>query len=194
MTAPSFFPERIPEIDHDWTLFLDRDGIINKEIVGGYVLSKTQFTFETGATEAIQILSGLFRRIFIVSNQRGVGKGLMTQIALDELTDFMLQTLTQNGGKIDEVFYCTSVNDDDLMRKPNEGMALLAKEKYPEIHFNKSIMVGNMPSDMLFGRKIGAFTVYIPTRAEMPEPASVDASFKSLLEFAKAFHIPPTYA
>lgn len=183
--------KKLPDIDHEWTLFLDRDGIINKEIIGGYILSKADFIFENGATDALQILSRLFQRIFVVSNQRGVAKGLMTKQALDELTEFMLLEIKEKGGRVDEVFYCTALHEDDLMRKPNKGMALLAKDKYPEIAFTKSIMVGNMPSDMLFGRKIGAFTVYVPTRMdETPEPDSVDASFKTLLDFAKAFQLP----
>lgn len=184
-------PKKLPLIDQDWTLFLDRDGIINKEIIGGYILSKADFIFENGATDALQILSRLFLRIFIVSNQRGVGKGLMTKQALEEVTEFMLLEIKEKGGRVDEVFYSTALHEDDIMRKPNEGMALLAKEKYPEIDFHKSIMVGNMPSDMIFGKKIGALTVYIPTRTdETPEPGSVDTSFKTLLDFAKAFQMP----
>jgi len=187
----NFSPKTLPAIDHEWTLFLDRDGIINNEIIGGYILSKADFVFENGATDALEILSKLFRRIFIVSNQRGVGKGLMTKQALDELTDYMLFEIKEKGGRVDEVFYCTALLEDDIMRKPNEGMALLAKDQYPEIALHKSIMVGNMPSDMLFGRKIGAFTVYVPTRTdEMPDPDSIDASFKTLLDFAKAFQMP----
>jgi histidinol phosphatase-like enzyme len=66
-------------------------------------------------------------------------------------------------------------------------MALQAKADFPEIDFTKSIMVGNMPSDMWFGRNIGAYTVYIPTRPdESPDESTVDASYKNLLAFATA--------
>ena len=65
-------------------------------------------------------------------------------------------------------------------------MALQAKNDFPGIDFNKSIVVGNMPGDMWFGRNIGAYTVYIPTREEEnPESHTVDARYKNLLAFAE---------
>lgn len=187
INATPVFYTPLPDITSGWTLFLDRDGIINKEIIGGYVLSFDAFQLEEGALDALKILQHYFSRIFVVSNQRGVGKNLMTQSDLDIITDRMQSAIHNYGGRIDEVFYATSVNTDDEMRKPNKGMALLAKSKHPEISFSKSIMVGNMPSDMQFGRNIGAYTVYVPTRSEeTPLQENVDASCKSLLAFAQA--------
>lgn len=187
INATPVFYTPLPDITSDWTLFLDRDGIINKEIIGGYVLSFDAFQFEEGALDALKILQQYFTRIFVVSNQRGVGKNLMTQSDLDRITDKMQLAIHNYGGRIDEVFYATSVNSDDEMRKPNKGMALLAKRKYPAISFSKSMMVGNMPSDMQFGRNIGAYTVYVPTRLEeVPLKENVDANCKSLLALARA--------
>ena len=101
----------------------------------------------------------------------------------------MLLAIEEAGGKIDQVFYCTSLNNEDPNRKPNSGMALQAKQMFPEIDFSKSMMVGNMPSDMWFGKNIGAYTVYLPTRQhENPEAHTVDASYKDLLAFAEALY------
>jgi histidinol-phosphate phosphatase family protein len=177
----------LPIIDPSWTLFLDRDGVINEDVVGDYIKEWESFVFKAGTLEAMARLRNLFVRIIIVSNQRGVEKGLMTQLELDRITNNMQLTIEEAGGKVDQVFYCTSLNNQDPNRKPNSGMAFQAKTMFPEIDFAKSIMVGNMPSDMWFGRNIGAYTVYLPTRPnENPEAHTVDACYKDLLAFANA--------
>jgi histidinol-phosphate phosphatase family protein len=176
----------LPKIDHSWTLFLDRDGVINEDVVGDYIKEWESFVFKSGTLESLAMLAPLFAHIIIVSNQRGVEKGLMTRAELDRITHNMQLAIEEAGGKIDHAFYCTSLNNEDPNRKPNSGMAVQAKEMFPEINFAKSIMVGNMPGDMWFGRNIGAYTVYLPTRPdENPEAHTVDACYKDLLAFAK---------
>ena len=69
----------LKEVKHDWTLFLDRDGVINDERISEYVLNWEQFIFSKGVLEALKILAGRFKRIIIISNQRGVAKQLMTE-------------------------------------------------------------------------------------------------------------------
>ena len=175
----------LPQIDKSWTLFLDRDGVINEDVVDDYVKKREEFIFREGTLTALRILKPLFARIIIVSNQRGVEKGLMTANDLEDITEFMLSTIQKADGNIDRVFYCTAINNENPNRKPNSGMADQAKAEFPEINFSKSIMVGNMPGDMLFGKKIGAFTVYLPTRAEeSPKENTVDIVYKDLLAFA----------
>jgi histidinol-phosphate phosphatase family protein len=175
---------QLPVIDNSWTLFLDRDGVINEEVVGDYIRNWEEFQFRPGSLEALQLLATLFSRIVVVSNQRGVGKGLMTMDELNHITQNMLLKTEEAGGKIDAVYYCTSTDNKDINRKPSSGMALQAKNQFPEIDFAKSIMVGNMPGDMWFGRNIGAYTVYLPTREEEnPHDSTVDASYKDLLAF-----------
>lgn len=176
---------QIPAINNTWTLFLDRDGVINEEVVGDYIRNWAEFQFRPGSLEALKQFVPLFKRIIVVSNQRGVGKGLMTMDELNYITQSMLLKIEEAGGKIDAVYYCTSTDNKDINRKPNRGMALQAKEQFPEIDFTKSVMVGNMPGDMWFGRNIGAYTVYLPTRPEEnPDDSTVDASYKDLLAFA----------
>ena len=180
----------LPIIDQNWTLFLDRDGVINQDVVGDYIKRWEDFTFKEGTLKALAILKPLFNRIIIVSNQRGVEKGLMTKDELDRITQNMKKEIERSDGKIDRVYYCTSLNNQDPNRKPNGGMALQAKKDFGEIELSKSIMIGNMPSDMWFGRNIGAYTVYLPTRPEEnPEAHTVDACYKDLLAFAEALVI-----
>jgi histidinol-phosphate phosphatase family protein len=177
---------QLPITDNSWTLFLDRDGVINEDVVGDYVKSWEEFIFNEGSLKALQILAPLFNRIVVVSNQRGVGKGVMSHDTLNLITENMSLKIEESGGRIDKAYYCTAVLNEDPNRKPNKGMALQAKNDFPGIDFNKSIVVGNMPGDMWFGRNIGAYTVYIPTREEEnPESHTVDARYKNLLAFAE---------
>ena len=177
----------LPGIDASWTLFLDRDGVINEDNIHGYILNWAEFRFYPGVLEAMKLFSGLFNHILIVTNQRGVGKGLMPLAELDLIHRNMSTAVAETGGRIDGVYYCTAVNNDDPERKPNPGMALRAKERFPSISFQKSIMVGNTSSDMEFGRAIGAYTVYIHTREDkVPADHLVDARFQDLYSFARA--------
>lgn len=177
----------LPLVDQQWTLFLDRDGVINEDNIHGYILNWEAFHFYPGVKEAFSVFAGLFPRILVVTNQRGVGRGLMSLANLNLIHANMEAALREAGGRIDQVYFCTGTESSDPNRKPNPGMAFQAKEAYPEIDFSRSIMVGNTKGDMEFGRNIGAFTVYIHTREDkIPHPDTVDARFDNLLELAKA--------
>lgn len=172
----------------DWTLFLDRDGVLNHEKNNDYILHPGEFHLYDGVPEAMRLLSGLFKRIIVTTNQKGVGKGLMTLQDLHDIHDYMQQQLTAAGGRIDHIFYCTDLADDSPNRKPNPGMAFQAREQYPDIHLAESLMVGNRPSDMAFGRNAGMHTIYLATtHPETPFPhPDIDLRFSSLLDFAQA--------
>jgi D-glycero-D-manno-heptose 1,7-bisphosphate phosphatase len=178
----------LQKIDRSWTLFLDRDGVINHEKHMDYVYNFLEFEFYDGVREALKKLAGLFGRIIIVTNQRGVEKNLMTEESLLDLHRQMLQEIEVSGGRIDAIYYCTSLTDDHPNRKPQPGMAHLAKESFPEIDFARSIMVGNNLSDMFFGRNAGMFTVFVQTTSPdqaLPHPA-IDLAFTNLPSFAEA--------
>lgn len=171
-----------------WTLFLDRDGVINEEKLGEYILHWEYFIFSKGVLESFKKLSDVFGRVIIVTNQKGVGKGLMTQEALDTIHYEMRREVDIAGGRIDRIYACTDLNDESFMRKPNHGMALQAQKDFPGVDFSKSIMVGNKPGDMRFGRGAGMFTVFLATtNPEVPflHP-DIDLRFDSLQEFAAA--------
>ncbi len=176
----------LSKIDKSWTLFLDRDGVINVEKYLDYVYNYAQFKFCNGTLEALKKLSNLFGRLIIITNQRGVEKKMMTEDALMELHKEMLRDIEASDGKIDAIYYCTSLDNNHPNRKPQAGMALLAKETFPKIDFSKSIMIGNNLSDMFFGRNAGTYTVYVKTTnpdIELPHPA-IDMVFNDLADFA----------
>ncbi|HLF47266.1 MAG TPA: HAD-IIIA family hydrolase [Chitinophagaceae bacterium] len=178
----------LKSIDKSWTLFLDRDGVINYEKKGDYIRKPEEFRFYEGVLEAMKIFNKKFYKIVIVSNQRGVGKELMTENDLLEINKHLETEVESAGGRIDNIYYCTAVETTDPGRKPNPGMAYMAKLDFPGIDFTKSIMVGNKPGDMLFGRNAGMYTVYLTTthpETAFPHP-DIDLRFGSLADFAKA--------
>jgi D-glycero-D-manno-heptose 1,7-bisphosphate phosphatase len=177
-------------IDKSWTLFLDRDGVLNYEKPEDYIYNYHEFVFYEGAKEAMKIFSSIFNNIILTTNQRGVGKGLMTDEDLDEIHKSMMRDIEAAGGRIDKIYSADSINDEDPLRKPQNGMALLAKKDFPQIDFSKSIMLGNNISDMGFGRNSGMYTVFLRTthpELELPRP-DIDFAYNSLEDFAKALH------
>jgi histidinol-phosphate phosphatase family protein len=185
---PPMQNEWIGQVDENWTLFLDRDGVINIEKEGDYIRSVDEFRFIAHALDAFPLFSLQFRRIFIVTNQKGVGKGLMTQTALDDIHRHMVEAITEHGGRVDRVYSCTSVDDSHPGRKPHPGMALDAKGEFPDIDLKRSLMIGNTMSDMQFGKAVGMRTIFIPSgkpMVAMPDPL-VDAVFPDLYSVAKA--------
>ena len=174
-------------IDSSWTLFLDRDGVINHQNMDGYILTWNEFIFYEGVLEAISIFKKQFQHIFIVTNQRGVGKGHMSVDDLNYIHEQMQKSIVVAGGNISQVYFCTDVDAGSPGRKPNTGMALQAKQEFPAINLAKSIMVGNSMSDMEFGRNIGATTVFLSTTNNTITEAhdGIDFIFSSLIDFAK---------
>lgn len=170
--------------DKNWTLFLDRDGVINKRNFDGYITNESDFEFLPLVLKALEKLSNVFGRIVVVTNQQGVGKNLMTQDDLNAIHQFMTQKIEENKGRVDAVFSATNLRKAEVdNRKPNINMALMAKEKFHEIDLKKSVMVGDTDSDIMFGKNVGMKTVLIKSKEITSEKA--DFEFNSLFEFAQ---------
>ena len=174
-------------IDQSWTLFLDRDGVINHEKHKDYIHTWDEFVFYDGVQEAIKTFSTIFKRIIIVTNQKGVGKGLTLLENLTEIHNNMKSSIQLAGGRIDAIYFCPDLDENSPNRKPNPGMGYQAKQDFPEIDFTKSIMVGNTLSDMEFGRNIGAYTIFLPTtRPEVGlSDSRIDLAQNTLLDFSR---------
>ena len=177
-------PIRDWNIDTTWSLFLDRDGVINERIFGGYITEPKGFKFIDGAEAGIALLSRAFHRVFVVTNQQGIGKGLMTERNLLEIHTYMCNQIHLAGGKIDKCYFAPNLRgaEDDL-RKPNSGMAELAKLELPEIDFGRCVMVGDTDTDIEFGKKLGMKTVRVKT--EEPIGIEADLTVDDLNSFAK---------
>ncbi len=138
----------------DEFLFLDRDGILNKHLPGDYVRNWSMWEWLPGILEAMPVLAKRFKRIFIVTNQQGVGKGLMTEADLEDVHRHMLADIEAAGGRIDRVYVCTALESEKSPnRKPEIGMALQAQRDFPEVDFHRSVMVGDSKSDELFAQR-----------------------------------------
>ncbi|CAE7643375.1 gmhB [Symbiodinium microadriaticum] len=160
------------DINQQWTLFLDRDGVINEKLDGDYVKQISEFNFIEGSVEAIRKMNEIFGITVVVTNQQGIGKGLMTEDDLSVIHHHMLSELALEGAKIDKVYHCPDLAEKNSnCRKPNTGMAEEARKDFPTIDFKSSIMVGDSISDLQMGKRVGMITVYIHPDEELPKEA-----------------------
>src|ERR1700712_1848005 len=178
----------LSQIDRSWTLFLDRDGVINYEIQGTYVRNREEFIFYPQAPENIAYFNKRFQHVILATNQRGITKGIMSLEDLQDIHSNMIEQIEAVNGKIDRIYFCLDIDDHSPCRKPNPGMALQAALDYPEIDLQKSVMVGNNLSDMLFGRNAGMKTVFLKTTnpdRKLPNEF-IDLDFEDLHEFTNS--------
>lgn len=169
------------DIDNSWTLFLDRDGVINRKLDNDYVKSISEFEFLPGVLKSLFKLSKQFHKIVIVTNQQCIGKGIIDEGKLNEIHEFMLSEILKVGGRIDKIYFAPQLaSENSIFRKPNIGMALKAKEDFPTIDFNKSILVGDSVSDIEMGKRVGMKTVFISKN----NSEFADVNFDSLTDFS----------
>jgi D-glycero-alpha-D-manno-heptose 1-phosphate guanylyltransferase len=145
------------------TLLLDRDGVINRWLPGDYVTSWDKFTFLPGILESLRKWAGHFRHIFLVTNQRGVGKGRMTQEQLEAVHARMLAEIAAAGGRIDGICLCTAMSEDDPRRKPNRGMFDEILAAYPDVMPERTVMLGDSRYDREFAANCGIGFVLMET-------------------------------
>ena len=172
-------------------IFLDRDGVINKYPGDrAYVSSLRKFKFLPRAKRAITLLSRKGYKIFVVSNQAGVGKGTYSQKTLDRITSKMLEAIKQAGGKIIKVYYCTHRQEAGCScRKPKPGLLKQAARQF-KINLKASYFVGDTIRDVLTAHAVGAKSILIFSGKEKLSnqknwEAKPDFVFKDLLEAAK---------
>ena len=137
------------------TVLLDRDGTVNVHIVGDYVRRPEQLEFVPGAKEAIAAMSRAGKQVYVITNQRGVGRGLMTEADLEQVHAFMLEQVEQAGGHIDGIYCCTATEADDPRRKPQTGMWQELLRDHPDIRPEETLMIGDSDSDEAFARNCG---------------------------------------
>ena len=157
----------------DEFLFIDRDGVLNVQIKGDYVRSWSQWKWQPGMPQRLSDWARRYKRIFLVTNQQGVGKGLMSEADLEDIHRHMLADIEAAGGRIDRIYVCTDLeNTGSPNRKPAIGMALQAQRDFPEVDFHRSMMIGDSISDMLFARNAQMRALFISDR-NTPVPEEV---------------------
>lgn len=146
------------------SLILDRDGVVNHVKANGYVQNVNELVLNSDFCEYAKEIAKKYEYIFIATNQKGVGKGIMTQESLDAIHTLLIEKIKNIGGRIDKIYTCTSTDEKNINLKPNIGMAEQIKHDFPHVVFDKTIVVGDSNSDRLFADNIGAKFVYAETR------------------------------
>ena len=165
--------------------FLDRDGVINRRAPKGeYITRWEDMRFLPGVAEAIGLLNRSGFWVIVVSNQRGVARGLMTLQDLESLHSKMCEALAQEGARIDAIYYCPHEKQPPCAcRKPAPGM-LLAAAKDHQIDVAASWMVGDSDIDIQAGKSAGCRTARLLYTGET-EGAESDLVVSSLIEAAR---------
>jgi len=177
----------LKNVNSSWTLFIDRDGVVNNEKRLDYIHTWDEFRFYEGVKEAFKIFNKKFGIIIMVTNQRGVAKGLTKLKDLEIIHKNMLDEIEDKEGRIDKIYFCIDMESEN--RKPNPGMGLQAIRDFPDIDLSKSVMIGNTLSDMQFGRNLGvAINIFLPTTNKdvTIDNDDVDLVYTDLISVAKA--------
>ena len=133
-------------------LFLDRDGVVTVE--KGYITDPDDLELIDGSSDAICMFTKLGMKVFIITNQSAVSRGMMTIERYFEIENRLNEMLSEQNAKITKTYFSPYHKDgvipeyavDHISRKPNPGMLLQASEEY-EIDLSRSWMVGDNITD-----------------------------------------------
>jgi D-glycero-D-manno-heptose 1,7-bisphosphate phosphatase len=143
-------------------VFLDRDGVINQRPPeGDYITRWEDFHILPGVAEGIALVNRVGFSVIVVTNQRGVAKGLMTETDLQQMHEKMTGELARAGAKIDATFYCPhEIEPGCDCRKPAPGM-LLSAARLRGVDLRTSWMIGDSDNDVEAGLNAGCKTARI---------------------------------
>ena len=176
-------------INQNKAIFLDRDGVINKEV--SHLSDPEDFEFIPGSIEALKLLKQKDFLLIVITNQAGIARGIFTEETLKLIHHKMIKILEQNNIKLDDIYYCPhhpEFTGPCDCRKPKPGMILKAQTKY-NIDLTKSFMVGDTLNDIQTGKAAKCKTVLVLTGYGAEEQKKIgiivpDMIFKNLKEFA----------
>lgn len=159
------------------TAFLDRDGTINRNAPEGeYNASPDDIALLDGAAAAIRALNEAAVHAVVVTNQRGIALGRMTEADLAAVNQRLADLLAAEGARLDAILHCPHDRDECDCRKPGTGMLERAARKVPGVSTEGAAMVGDKGSDVEAGRRLGLTTVRIgPSAPGDPEPSHAAA-------------------
>jgi D-glycero-D-manno-heptose 1,7-bisphosphate phosphatase len=159
------------------TVFLDRDGVINRKAPeGAYVSHWDEFHPLPGVAEAVRALNESGRLTFLVSNQRGVSLGLYTVADVETLHHRMAAWLGEHGAHLDGYFFCPHGKNECTCRKPLPGLFEQAFALHPEADAASSVMIGDSLSDIQAGQRLGMRTIFIEGEPERQKAGAKEAS------------------
>jgi D-glycero-D-manno-heptose 1,7-bisphosphate phosphatase len=157
-------------------VFLDRDGVLNRTLVGSYVISWEQFEVLPGVEQAIAQLNRSGRKVIVVTNQRGIALGLHSEADLRALHDRLREHLAAHGAHLDAIYYCPHDNGECQCRKPQTGMFEQAFQDFPGASTSNSVVVGDSLVDVEAASRLGIRSVFISDPAVQPRSDAARAS------------------
>ena len=158
-------------------VFLDRDGILNEKMPEGqYVTRWEEFHVLPGVVEALGRLNRAGMRVIVVSNQRGIARGLYQLADVESIHAAFQRQLERDGAHIDAFFLCPHEKDECNCRKPLPGLFEQAQSRFPEIAAATSVMVGDALSDIEFGRRLGMATIFVEVDPQRRSPHAEEAA------------------
>lgn len=164
--------ERLPQTEAflktKKVIFLDRDGVINKKAPKGeYIKRWADFEFLSGSIEAVRMLTAYNYDIYVITNQAGVARGMMSEADLSQIHENMQNELARHGGKIKKIYACCHGWDEGCeCRKPKPGMLFQAAREN-HIDLTKSIFVGDDERDMQAGEASDVKTSLITPQEDL---------------------------
>lgn len=168
------------------TIFLDRDGVINRKLENDYVKNWTEFEFLLGVKEALIQLTAAQHRLIIITNQRGVSRGIMSEAEVNNVHQKLRSEVAESGAIISGIYHCPHDNYQCSCRKPDVGMFLKAQQDFPAIDFATSVMIGDSVTDLEAGARVGCATIFINPSSKLliPDPSSLNllGEAESLME------------
>ena len=173
------------------TVFLDRDGVINRNRDNDYVKSWGEFEFLPNALEAIRLLSDAGYQLIIVTNQSCVNKGILSSETLNDIHRKMLAEIESAGGRIGAIYYCPHRDDENCeCRKPKPGMLVQAASEH-EIDMDDTYLIGDLGRDIQAGNQFGAYSLLVLTgdgcNANLAEEANAAAPTRPKRVFENLF-------
>jgi D-glycero-D-manno-heptose 1,7-bisphosphate phosphatase len=166
-------------------IFFDRDGVINARILGGYVRHWNEFELLPGVIETLREVKRRGYLAIIITNQRGVGMGIMSEAQLHAVHEEMQRAMEREAGvKFDDIFFCTDADKSSTRRKPSPAMLLEAAEKW-NIDLANSWMIGDSMSDIEAGTRAGTKTAFLVTQhsEEIPTATKIIHRLEEILSF-----------
>jgi D-glycero-D-manno-heptose 1,7-bisphosphate phosphatase len=166
------------------TVFLDRDGVLNEKMPEGqYVTRWEEFHALPGVDGALRRLNDSGLRVVVVTNQRGIARGLYSLADVEAIHTRFEQELHPAGARIDAFFICPHDRENCNCRKPLPGLYEQAVARFPEITPATSLMIGDSLVDVEFGRNLRMKTILVQNEEER-SPGAEEAAKLADMRFA----------
>lgn len=150
-------------LNQNETIFLDRDGVLNEDPIGNYIMKPADFKLLPGVLDGVGLLQKAGYRLIVISNQAGIGDGVFTKRELEQVNERMAALFAERGIRFDGIYYCLHGKEAGCdCRKPRIGLFKKAAKDF-EIDCEKSYFIGDKLSDVEAGKEFGVSVIMLRT-------------------------------